>query len=174
MGRPRKGLTFSSISSHSRLTWLLEMPSMPMARTRSSTERVAMNVGLLHDRRDGLLGQPARLEKAREVAALAQLRDAQLNRASPLLQKVLKGHSFVGHRRFLGCVEFATRPYRRIDDDRRKPLARYGAMGSALRERLAPAELHHKLGHGPEPSARVFSKGMSGMIMGGCDLSPQG
>ena len=58
---------------------------MPMARTRSSTERVAMNVGLLHDRRDGLLGQPARLEKAREVAALAQLRDAQLNRASPRL-----------------------------------------------------------------------------------------
>src|SRR5271166_2505618 len=31
----------------------------------------------------------------------------------------------------------------------RKPLARYGAMESALRERLAPAELHHKLGHGP-------------------------
>ncbi len=30
----------------------------------------------------------------------------------------------------------------------RKPLARYGAMESALRERLAPAELHHKLGHG--------------------------
>src|SRR5208283_4124494 len=47
--------------------------------------RDAMNVGLLHDRRDGLLGQPARLEKAREVAALAQLRDAQLNRASPRL-----------------------------------------------------------------------------------------
>jgi len=31
----------------------------------------------------------------------------------------------------------------------RKPLARYGAMESALRERLAPAELHHQLGHGP-------------------------
>src|SRR5271165_2449090 len=85
MGRPRKGLTFSSISSHSRLTWLLEMPSMPMARTRSSTERVAMNVGLLHDRRDGLLGQPARLEKAREVAALAQLGDAKLHRSRPRL-----------------------------------------------------------------------------------------
>ena len=25
---------------------------------------------------------------------------------------------------------FATRPYRRISDDRRKPLARYGAMGA--------------------------------------------
>ncbi len=29
----------------------------------------------------------------------------------------------------------------------RKPLARYGAMGSALRERLAPEVLHHQLGH---------------------------
>src|SRR5208283_3836247 len=79
---------------------------------------------------------------------------AQEIRVGGLLQKVLKGHSFVGHRRFLGCVEFATRPYRRIDDDRRKPLARYGAMGSALRERLAPAELHHKLGHGPSKNPR--------------------
>ncbi len=25
---------------------------------------------------------------------------------------------------------FATQPYRRISDDRRKPLARYGAMGA--------------------------------------------
>jgi hypothetical protein len=42
---------------------------------------------------------------------------------------------------------FATRLYRRISDDRRKPLARYGAMESALRERLAPEVLHHQLGH---------------------------
>src|SRR5271166_5374148 len=44
-------------------------------------------------------------------------------------------------------LRFATRPYRRIANDRRNPLARYGAMGSALRERLAPAELHHQAGH---------------------------
>ena len=31
-----------------------------------------------------------------------------------------------------------------------KPLARYGAMKSALRERLAPAELHHQWGHDPD------------------------
>jgi hypothetical protein len=31
----------------------------------------------------------------------------------------------------------------------RKPLARYGAMGSALRKRLAPAKLHHQPGHDP-------------------------
>jgi hypothetical protein len=42
---------------------------------------------------------------------------------------------------------FATRLYRRISDDRRKPLARYGAMESALRERLAHEMLHHQLGH---------------------------
>jgi len=39
-GRLRNALTFSSISSHSRLTWLLEIPVMPIALTRSSTERV--------------------------------------------------------------------------------------------------------------------------------------
>ena len=32
-------------------------------------------------------------------------------------------------------------------DDHRKPLARYGAMKSALREQLAPAQLHHQPGH---------------------------
>ncbi|HTR14409.1 MAG TPA: hypothetical protein VMI72_14440, partial [Roseiarcus sp.] len=50
---------------------------------------------------------------------------------------------------------FATRPYRRIGDDRRKPLARYGAMESALRERLAPSELHHQLGHDPPQSFKL-------------------
>jgi hypothetical protein len=39
---------------------------------------------------------------------------------------------------------FATQPYRRISDDRRKPLARYGAMTGALRERLAIEVLHHR------------------------------
>jgi hypothetical protein len=39
-GRLRKALTFSSSASQRRLTWLLEMPVMPSAWTRSSTERV--------------------------------------------------------------------------------------------------------------------------------------
>src|SRR5204863_8641733 len=47
MGRLRKVCTRSSISPHSRDTWLLEMPSIPMARTRSSTERVEMRCGPL-------------------------------------------------------------------------------------------------------------------------------
>ena len=42
-----------------------------------------MNVGLLHDRGDGLLGQSARLQEAREIAALAQLGDAKLHCAGP-------------------------------------------------------------------------------------------
>jgi hypothetical protein len=33
----------------------------------------------LHNRREGLLGHPARLQEPREVAALTQLRDAQLD-----------------------------------------------------------------------------------------------
>jgi len=45
------------------------------------------------------------------------------------------------------ALTIAVRPFRRIDDDHRKPLARYGPMESALREPLAPAELHHQLGH---------------------------
>ena len=42
IGRSRKVFTRASISSQSRLTWLFEMPFMPMAWTRSSTERVEM------------------------------------------------------------------------------------------------------------------------------------
>src|SRR5271165_4570725 len=58
---------------------------------------------------------------------------AQEIRVGGLLQKVLKGHSFVGHRRFLGCVEFAIRPYRRFGDDRpqaARSLRRYGERAS--------------------------------------------
>src|SRR5271165_901327 len=90
MGRPRKGLTFSSISSHKRLTWADLAPGDPV-HAQSAHEvvdragRDAVNVGLLHDRRDGLLRQPPRLEKAREVAALAQLGNAKLHRSGSRL-----------------------------------------------------------------------------------------
>ncbi len=43
----------------------------------------------------------------------------------------------------------ATQRYPKIANGRRKPLARYGAMGSERRERLAPTELHKQTGHGP-------------------------
>src|SRR3984885_12056903 len=43
----------------------------------------ALHIGLLDDRGQGLLRRPAGFEEAREVAALAQLRDPQLDRARP-------------------------------------------------------------------------------------------
>jgi hypothetical protein len=52
-------------------------------------------------------------------------------------------------------LDVATRSYRRIAGDHRKPLARYGAIKSALRERLAPAELHHQWGHDPAGPSEV-------------------
>ena len=84
-GRVRKAFTRSSISAHSRLTWLLDMPPAPIAFTRSSTERVeiAVDVGLLDHRHQGLLGRAPGFEEAREVAALAQLRDLQRDPTRP-------------------------------------------------------------------------------------------
>ena len=45
------------------------------------------------------------------------------------------------------ALGIANRPYRTTANDRRKPLTRYSAVKSALRERLAPTELHHQVGH---------------------------
>jgi hypothetical protein len=42
-----------------------------------------VDIGLLHHRDQGLLGAPTRLQEAREVAALAQLGDGQLDLADP-------------------------------------------------------------------------------------------
>src|SRR5438477_4521145 len=78
MGRLRKVCTRSSISPPSRETWLLEMPSIPMARTRAG--RDALDIGFLDHGGQRLLGQPARFEKDREVAAAPQLGDAQFDR----------------------------------------------------------------------------------------------
>ena len=41
--------------------------------------RYALNIGLLDHRRERLLGHAARFQKGREITALAQLRDAQLD-----------------------------------------------------------------------------------------------
>src|SRR3546814_2210032 len=81
----------SDLSPHSRDTWLLLMPSRPMARTRSSTERVEMpwtlgsspraGSGFLDDRGQRLLGQAPGLQEGREVAPLAQLGNPQFDRA---------------------------------------------------------------------------------------------
>src|SRR3546814_16549751 len=83
----------SDLSPHSRDTWLLLMPSRPMARTRSSTERVAMpwtlgsspraGPGFLDDRGQRLLGQAPGLQEGREVAPIPQLGTPHFDRAGP-------------------------------------------------------------------------------------------
>jgi hypothetical protein len=45
------------------------------------------------------------------------------------------------------ALSVATRSYRRIAGDHRVPLARYGAIEGALRERHKTNNLHHHLGH---------------------------
>ena len=158
-----------------------------------------MDVGLLDDRGQRLLGHPARLQKAGEVAALAQLRDAQLDRSGAglpvalavavalgeplgrsarrgrsgqgfdlqlhqplrgeadhlaqevsvggLLQQLSQVHRVVGHRRVLGSRWSSQPNLPKIRNDHRKPLARYSAMESALRERLATAAATPQWGH---------------------------
>ena len=49
----------------------------------------ATNPSLLNDSDKGLLGRPARLEEAREVGALPQLRDAQVQRAEPGVERTV-------------------------------------------------------------------------------------
>src|SRR5246500_5860307 len=57
------------------------MPVMPMALTRSSTERRhAVDVSLLNNRGERLFGHAAWFQKSREITALAKLWNAQLNR----------------------------------------------------------------------------------------------
>ncbi len=68
---------------------------------------------------------------------------AQNIRVGGLLHKRAKVHHLVGHWGSSVALMFATQPYRRIANDRRKPLARHGAVKGALREPLAPAALHH-------------------------------
>src|SRR5262249_19671018 len=47
--------------------------------------RDALHIGFLHHRGQGLFGHPARLQEGRKIAALAQLGDAQLDRAGTRL-----------------------------------------------------------------------------------------
>src|SRR3954454_9413774 len=78
------------MSAHGREARLFETPVPPIASTRPSADRVGTprtprsrcagrraGSGLLDDRRQGLLGGPARLREGREVGALARLRDGR-------------------------------------------------------------------------------------------------
>jgi hypothetical protein len=62
----RKAAGLSSISSHSRDTWLLEMPLIPhrLHQRVDRAGRDALDVGFPDHRGQRLLGHPARLEEA--------------------------------------------------------------------------------------------------------------
>jgi len=87
-----------------------------------------VHIGLLHHRGQRLLGHPSRFQKSQEVGSLAQLRDAELDRAGPGLPIAVA----VPRIRLV----IATRPYWRIIDDQAKPLARHSAMWGRTHERL--------------------------------------
>ena len=73
------------MSLQSLLTVVLLIPDRPIACPRSSTRRVDTppTQALLDDGDEGLLGCLARLEEGREVAALPEFRDAELEAAEP-------------------------------------------------------------------------------------------
>src|SRR5882762_9429601 len=103
--------------------------------------RHALDIGLLDHRGQRLLGQPARLEKARKIAALAQLWDAQLNRPGAGLPITLAIPVAVGDpigaafavRRTGQVLDFQLhQPMRREPDH----LAQQISIGALLQERL--------------------------------------
>ncbi|MET4449531.1 hypothetical protein ABIB75_007845 [Bradyrhizobium sp. GM2.2] len=72
----------SSISPHSRLTWLFEAGhAHGLHQIVHRTGRDALHVGFLHNGGKRLLGHAAWLQEAREVGALAQLWNPQLDGA---------------------------------------------------------------------------------------------
>src|SRR5580658_4517343 len=119
-----------------------------------------MNVGLLHDRRDGLLGQPARLEKARKVAALAQLGDAKLHRAGPRLPVALA--VAVALRKAIGRALAMRRSRAAFDVQLHQPLGRKAdhpaqkvRVRGLLQKRL---KRHSFVGHRRVPRLRCDSQ----------------
>jgi len=118
-----------------------------MALTRSSTERV--EVGFLHHRRERLLGHPPRLQEAGEVAALAQLGDAQFDRAGPgfpvavaiavALDQALRALLAIA-----GAGKTADLQLHQPLGGKADHLAQQIRVGGLLHER---AQVHHVVGH---------------------------
>jgi hypothetical protein len=111
--------------------------------------RDALDVGLLHHRGQRLLGEPPRLEEAREVRALAQLRDAQLDGPGPGLPDPVA--VAVALRQTLRALLAVSRARQPADLERHQPLGRKAdhlaqkiGLGGLLHER---AQVHHRLGH---------------------------
>src|SRR5215212_9882635 len=82
-----------------RTSWIASTSAHLALRDAAHAERLdevvdragrdTLDVGLLHDGGERLLGEPPRLQEAWEVRALAQLRDAQLDRAGACLPGAL-------------------------------------------------------------------------------------
>ena len=84
-------MTRSSMSLHSLETWLFEMPDEAhrLHQLVDPPGRHAADPGLLDHRDQRLLGGLARLQERREVRPLAQLGDAQLERAEARVEAAL-------------------------------------------------------------------------------------
>ena len=119
--------------------------------------RHPLDIGLLDHRSQRLLGHPPRLQEAREVAPLPQLRDLQLHRAGaglpgPVAVAVAMGDTIrralavsgAGQALDLQCHQ----PLGREADH----LAQQIGIGALLQKR---AQGHHVLGHRGSPSGQV-------------------
>jgi hypothetical protein len=86
-GRSRNAAILSSISPAEAADLALRDPGHAhrLGELVDRAGRDALDVGVLDHRRQRLLGHPARFQEAGEVAAAAQLRDAQLDRAGARL-----------------------------------------------------------------------------------------
>lgn len=111
--------------------------------------RDALNVGLLDHSRERLLGHASRLQKARKVAALAQLRDAQLDRAGARLPVTVA--IAVALDQSLGALLTVGRAGQATDLQLQQPfgrkadhLAQQIRVGALLHQ---PAQGHHLVGH---------------------------
>ena len=133
------------------LTWLLEMPLMPMRLDQvvDRAGRDALDVGLLDHRGQRLLGHAARLQEAREVAALAQLGDAQLDRAGARLPvavavAVALGQPLRALLAIAGAGQAAHLQLHQPLGGKADHLAQQIGVGGLLHQR---AQVHHLVGH---------------------------
>ncbi len=111
--------------------------------------RDALDVGFLDHRGERLLGHAARLQEAREVAALPELRDAQLDGAGPRLPVAVAIAVALGRpqRVLLAIAGAGRRSHLQLHQPlggKADHLAQQIGVGGLLHER---AQVHHVVGH---------------------------
>jgi hypothetical protein len=122
--------------------------------------RDALDVGLLDDGGQRLLGHAPGLQEAREVAAAAQLGDAQLDRAGPGLPVAVA--VAVALHQAVGVLLAVRRACQRADLDLHQPLGREGdhlpqqvGIRRLFHERT---QVHHLIGHRWSLGSRLVSQ----------------